>query len=114
MKRIGWPVVHPDKFDSDIREPSLLQLPFQMLLAVFDYMTQGAICGKLEVVENFLSESHVDHVPNPVKVRCGAEQNASRFHHLFNPVEDDVASHRQMLDDFEEKNEVEPRQFRNR
>src|SRR5947209_206273 len=101
MKRIGWPVVHPGKFDRDVRESRLLQLPFQMLSAVLDYMTQGAIAGKLEVVEDFLSEGHVDHVPNPVKVRCGAEENASRFHHLFNSVEDDVASDRQVLDDFE-------------
>src|SRR4030095_12423130 len=101
-------MVHLRIFDLASREAGLLHLPIEMIATIFKHMTQRDILiGILKIVKDGPPQRHKHQVSETVKIGRGADDNPARPQNLPETFQCDVTGYRQVLDDFDKKDEVE-------
>src|SRR5215831_7354549 len=112
-QRICGGMLHLGIFHPAFGESGLLELPVEMIAAVFQHVTESDIGIRvLKMVKDSPPQRHIHQVSEAVQVRRGADDDAARPQNPADALEHDVAGYRQVLDDFREKNEIEFRDAR--
>src|ERR1700686_1410286 len=101
-------MVHLRVLDPALRKPGLFELPLQMVAAVFQHMAKSDILIRvLKIIENFPSQRHINDVTEAIEIGCGTDDHAARAQNLSESFQGYIARHRQVLNDFGKKDEVE-------
>src|SRR4051812_46249767 len=108
IQRIGGHVVQLNIFNAVLLEASLLELPIQMVPAVFKNVEQSDVfVGILKIVEDLPSKRHIHNVAEAVKIWSGANQNAAGPKNRREPLQYYIAGYRQVLDHLRKEYTVE-------
>lgn len=104
---VGGQVAHLNNFYREWSEPSFLELPFEMITAVFQHMAEAPVAvWILEVLVDFFAQCHVYQISQAVQIWSRADEDTRRPENPSQTFEHNMAGYRQMLYDLRKEDEI--------
>src|SRR5580700_9658436 len=101
-------MVHLRILHAALRESTLLELPIEMIAAIFKDMKESNVVVRiLKIVKDLTPQRHINYVSQAVEIRRGADDHTARPQNFPETLHCNVTRYRQMLDDFGEEYAVE-------